>query len=336
MPITPAQRAEVERHQWIPAQSVAPQLRLVAGPGTGKTSVIEKRIVWLLNRGSPPEGVYVISFTRAACAELQQRIVRACAAQPCATAAARVRVSTMHSLALRILRRANLLNTYPTTPVLLDDWEQEKVYDQELARAAGCTPGRATEIRRAYDAQWHTLNPQTINQAQVTPAEIQAFNAFHASRTNLYSCVLPGELIFKCVQAFQQGGIGPQNLPAVEHLIVDEYQDLNACDQSFVRFLCQNNVTLFVAGDDDQSIYSFRHADPNGIINFTAVYPRAEPHVLSDCFRCTPAVLLAAGRVIQFNPNRLQKTLNPLYANAAPPVQGQVFVCRLLLTKRGR
>jgi DNA helicase-2/ATP-dependent DNA helicase PcrA len=329
MPITPAQKAQAEQRQLVAAHAVAPQIRLVAGPGTGKTGVIEKRVAWLLSEGVAPEYLYVISFTRATCAELQQRIARACAAQPYATAAARVKVSTMHSLALRILRRAQLLNMYPTSPMMLDDWEQEVVYDLELATVLGCKPGRATEIRLAHDAAWQTLNPQAINQAQITPVEERVFNAFHAARTNLYSCVLPGEVIFKCVDAFRQGVLQAQLLPPIDHLIVDEYQDLNACDQEFIRHLSQGRTVLFIAGDDDQSIYSFRHADPSGIVQFHEIYRQSVTHDLADCFRCTPAVLNAADRLIQHNPQRIAKTLTPLYASADPPVQGQIHAWRM-------
>ncbi len=232
----------------------------------------------------------------------------------------------MHSLALRILRRANLLTSYPSTPIILDDWEQTNVYDSELASSIGCTPGRAEEIRLAHDAQWQTLNPQHVNQAQITPAEIQGFNAFHAARTNLYSCVLPGEVIYKCVDAIRQGALQTAQLPAIDHLIVDEFQDLNACDQEFVRLLSSNGAVLFVAGDDDQSIYSFRHADPNGIVQFPGVYPSSSTHILTDCFRCSPQILAPASRLIAYNPNRVPKNLVSLYEAANPPVQGRLWV----------
>jgi len=210
---------------------------------------------------------------------------------------------------------------------MLDGWEQTNIYDRELASFIGCTPTRAGEIRLAHDAQWQTLNPHYINQAQITSSEIQAFNAFHAAHTNLYSCVLPGEIIFKCVEAIQQGSLQPAELPSIGHLIVDEFQDLNFCDQEFVRLLSSTqNTIIFVAGDDDQSIYSFRHANPDGIVNFKTIYPQSSTHVLTDCFRCSPAILNPASRLIQFNPVRVPKNLTPLYASANPPVPGQTVV----------
>jgi DNA helicase-2/ATP-dependent DNA helicase PcrA len=312
--------------QWNAARDGAPQVRLVAGPGTGKSHTIEKRVAHLLSNGATPGNVYVISFTRATCAELRARIQNFCSNLPCAGTVSQVRVSTMHSLALRILRRANLLTSYPSTPIILDDWEQTNIYDSELASSLGCTPGRAAEIRLAHDAQWQTLNPQHVNQAQITPTEILGFNAFHAARTNLYSCVLPGEVIYKCVDAMQQGALQPNQLPTIDHLIVDEFQDLNACDQEFVRLLSSHGAVLFVAGDDDQSIYSFRHANPNGIVQFPGVYPSSSTHILTDCFRCAPQILAPASRLITYNPNRVAKNLVSLYGAASPPVQGRLWV----------
>jgi DNA helicase II / ATP-dependent DNA helicase PcrA len=93
-----------------------------------------------------------------------------------------------------------------------------------------------------------------------------------------------------------------------------------------VRLLAAIGVVLFIAGDDDQSIYSFRHANPAGIVNFGKVYPTAETHVLKDCFRCTPAVLNPASKLIQFNPDRIPKQSRSLYEESAPPVAGKLFV----------
>lgn len=327
MAITPAQYNAAEQQQWTAAQDAAQRVRLVAGPGTGKSKTIEKRVAHILNGGATPQNVYVISFTVAASSELRQRIANFCANLPCAAAAPAVRVSTMHSLALRILRSANLLATlYPSDPVVLDDWERKHIYDIELANTVGCTPGRAEEIRLAHDAAWQTLNPQFVNQAAITPAEMQGFNMFHPVRGNLYCCVLPGEVIYKCVEAIRLGQIQAQHLPQIDHLIVDEFQDLNACDQEFVWNLVNGGAALFVAGDDDQSIYSFRHADPTGLVQFPIRYPGSASHALNDCFRCTPNILASAANMIAVNPGRLPKNPVSLYATADPPVMGTLHV----------
>jgi superfamily I DNA/RNA helicase len=178
--ITPAQRTVAEQRQWIAARDAAPQVRLVAGPGTGKSKTIEKRVAQVLNTGATPQNVYVISFTVASSKELRERTTAFCAGQPCAAAAAAIHVSTMHSLALRILRMANLLAVlYPHNPVVLDDWERRNIYDLELANALGRAPGRAAEIRLAHDAAWQTLNPQFINPARTGSGETGSLECTH-------------------------------------------------------------------------------------------------------------------------------------------------------------
>jgi len=161
-----------------------------------------------------------------------------------------------------------------------------------------------------------------LNQPAITAAERAGFTAFHATRANLYSCVLPGELVYRCVEALRMGQIQPAQLPVIQHLIVDEFQDLNACDQELISRSAAQGAVLFVAGDDDQSIYSFRHADPSGLVSFQNSYPHSATHVLNDCFRCTPNVLSPAVAMIAVNPARLAKNAASLYLVATPPVMG--------------
>lgn len=141
MPFTPAQVTAANAQQDAAASDPAPQVRVVAGPGTGKSRTIEKRVGSLLGSGVAGQNICVISFTRATWSDLARRIDAFCQGKPYAAQGILVRVSTMHSLALRILRQANLLLHYPSDPVILDDWEQETIYDQELAASLGCTPG---------------------------------------------------------------------------------------------------------------------------------------------------------------------------------------------------
>ena len=87
MPITVSQKALAEQHQWAAANDGATQIRVVAGPGTGKSHTIEKRVAYLLNNGVDPQKVHVISFTRATCTELGDRIQAFCSTQSCASVA---------------------------------------------------------------------------------------------------------------------------------------------------------------------------------------------------------------------------------------------------------
>jgi DNA helicase II / ATP-dependent DNA helicase PcrA len=166
----------------------------------------------------------------------------------------------------------------------------------------------------------------------IRPEERRHFELFHQPTARVYSAVLPGEIVRKCVEATTTGVIDPVELLGIDHLVVDEYQDLNPTDLEFVDQLAGGGVRLFVAGDDDQSIYSFRHASPLGIQRFTEKYPKAAAHALRHCFRCTPDVLQAATHMILNNasPNRIAKTLVSLYEHANPPNRGVVHRWRFM------
>lgn len=343
MAITQQQIQIAEAKQHTAAHDSSPQVRLVAGPGAGKSFAIQERIRWLLQRGVPPDSIYVVSFTRAAALDLRRRVHNYCQVngQP---AGNQVSVSTLHSLALRTLRTAGLLTAYPADPLVMDKWELEKVFDAEFSRAsgyvpghaeAGYTPSRCEEIRREHEAFWGTGQwgpPNYIPpDPPITDTERMAFRNFHGPRTQTYSCVLPGEIVRKCVEHMAAGVLDPAALLGIQHLVVDEFQDLNPSDLEFVDRLIAADVTTFVAGDDDQSIYSFRFASPAGIQSFTTRYPEAGDHELGDCFRCTTHVLEAAKALIAAypGPNRIPKRLTSLYETANPPEAGVVHRWRI-------
>jgi DNA helicase-2/ATP-dependent DNA helicase PcrA len=120
------------------------------------------------------------------------------------------------------------------------------------------------------------------------------------------------------------GTLDPVDLLNIEHLIVDEFQDLNPMDLRFVYGLEEAGMTLFVAGDDDQSLYSFRYANPEGIQQFTERFEPVGDHLLRHCFRCAPAVLNAAENLISAfaAPGRIPKEYISVYADSTPRVPG--------------
>ncbi|MCC6266816.1 MAG: ATP-dependent helicase [Dehalococcoidia bacterium] len=306
----------------------------MAGPGTGKSASIEERTVWLLTTGVPATGIYATSFTRASAHDLGLRIRKRLQAEGLATA--QIHVSTLHALALRALRLSGQLNQYPVEPRVLDEWETEFVFDREFGDHTGQpSTERQEKIRLHHEAFWATGQYNPTNYVLPAPpisvAEENAFDAFHRRRTQLYAAVLPGELIRQCVLPQRAGTLDVRTLLGIEHLIVDEYQDLNELDQEFVSHIATAGATLFIAGDDDQSVYSFRFAAPLGIQTFDQTNPGCGVHALSDCFRCSPTVLGVANTLIQAygSATRLPKAPVALLGSAQPPVQGRVFRWRM-------
>jgi DNA helicase-2/ATP-dependent DNA helicase PcrA len=322
--------ARAVRAQEAAARDPSAYVRLVAGPGTGKSHTVEARVAWLLLGGADIDSIRVVSFTRAAAYDLRSRVVRHCANLGIGDSE-RLNVTTLHALALRVLRKGGFLEAYPADPVVLDEWELKYLFDSELSATIDRTPGRCELMRRDYEAYWSTGTWDSPNLERADPEisedERKAFIRFHGPIVQLYSCVLPGEVVRHCVDRANAGLVSLQEHAPTSHLVVDEFQDLNPADQELVDLLAAESESLFVAGDDDQSVYSFRFAAPTGLERFPERHRTVGDHVLGDCFRCTPRIVRAASDVILNNalPERIEKPLNSLYGTADPPVDGEVL-----------
>lgn len=338
MGITKEQTESAQKRQFDAAHDTSAQVRLIAGPGSGKSYSIQERVKWLLGRNVNPDTVFVVSFTRASTLDLRNRIIRYCQDANYDNVN-QISVSTLHSLALRTLRSAGKLN-YPVDPVVLSKWEQEKIFDNEFSKTSGYSsknpgvgysPGRCKEIRTNYEALCGTgqINPPNYIPPNVPISEEERldYDKFRNPRTQIYSCVLPGEIVLKCVESIRAGNLNPADLLNIQYLIVDEYQDLNPIDLEFVDYIINSGVKTFVAGDDDQSIYSFRYASPQGIQSFVDRFPQVGDHELKECFRCASEVLFAAQDLMDHfsEPKRIKKNLKSLYLESYPPVPGAVY-----------
>lgn len=327
MPHEPTARdAAILRQRQAAHETGSPAL-LVAGPGSGKSATVEERVVFLINRGVVPAEIFAVSFTNASARDLANRIQQALNR---AGTTGGPSVSTLHSLALRALRRGNLIQRYPSDPQVLDAWEIRRLIDEEYVALHGGGLKRTRQIREFHEALISTGVPNPPNyvppNSPITASEAAAFESFVQRRRQVYACVLPGEIVREAVTHTAAGLLDPVALLRVEHLIVDEFQDLNPVDIQFVDDLIAGGAIAFVCGDDDQSIYSFRHGSPKGMQDFPTTYGTCVSHTLEDCFRCTPAVLDAAGALITAYamPQRLPKVHRSLYVGAAPPVPGVV------------
>ena len=320
---------EAEKIQRNAALDGNDKVRVVAGPGSGKSKVIEDRLCWLLSRGVDPRRITVLSFTNASVNELRERIVRNCSEYG---DVASVSVSTIHSLALKLLRAVGALERFPTQPIVLGTWELESIFDPEFGAAAQVpTKTRQRDIRLFHEAMWGTGRPDHPSYRppaeEISEQESNRFNMFHQERTAAYACVLPGEIVNTCLTMILAGIFDPVAQAGVEHLIVDEFQDLNPNDLGFINVFIEGGVSVFVAGDDDQSIYSFRYATPLGLQRFTEDYPGSSAHELLYCFRCTPTVLEAATNLITSTqgPSRIEKSPRPIHSFDDRGLDGFVF-----------
>lgn len=275
--------------------------RLLAGPGTGKTHVLVRRAQFLLKSGLTPRGLLALTFTRAAAAEMRARLAERLGAQ-----AEQVRVATLHSYALALLLRCE--STYLPQPLrIIGDWEERHVVVAELGDALGRSVKDIGKNLTALANDWDTLT--VSGRDWVDGGADPAFVAAWQAHRQVYGYTLRSELVYQLRNELHADpGLSPAD-PA-DVILVDEYQDLNRCDLSAIAELARRcNADVFAAGDDDQSIYSFRAAAPAGIRDFLKDYPGAGDLLLEECLRCGSKITDLANWVIRQEPGRVNKQL---------------------------
>ena len=227
--------------------------RVLAGPGTGKSATVVALVDQLLV-GNPAPRIKLITFTRAATAELAKKV----SDHP---AAATERPSTMHSFSISVLLRNPGTGHFPQPLRIADSWENDEIVKPTLAKRINVRVTKLDNLIREMAANWEYLEPREL--PDVDPADRARFLAGWHEHREIYGYTLLAELPF----AFRQALHDHAELEGVQYdmLIVDEYQDLNACDLEVLHLIADRGCAIIAAGDDDQSIYSFRYAAPAGI-----------------------------------------------------------------------
>ena len=215
---------------------------------------------------------------------------------------------TLHSLGMRILSRQNVLAATGRVARPLNRFEMEPLLYDLSPQFGG---KRAKEKRiRAYEAAWARLQTETPGFAQ--SAEDQAFERALIDWLRFHEGMLIGEIIPQLYRYLRNNPAAPErNL--YDHLLVDEYQDLNKAEQAVIDLLTGNG-SLCVVGDDDQSLYSFKHAHPEGIRTFHVTHPGSTDHELDECHRCPTGVVAIANSLIAHNRDREPRALVALAA----------------------
>ena len=221
-----------------------------------------------LARASTPGSIVAISFTRAAADDLEKRVAAACV-DAGLVGGEPVVVSTLHSLALRALRQSGALGAYPADPVVLQRWELREIFEAEFGQVCGVASiTRREEIRRDHEAFWCTgrFDPESLvpPDPPISDDERRRFQGFHQPTTQLYSCVLPGEVVAKCVEMMDGGTMDPVELLGISELIVDEFQDLNPMDLRFVHGLADRGVRCSLPAMTIRACTRFASLPPKG------------------------------------------------------------------------
>lgn len=279
---------------------------VLAGPGSGKTLVITRRVEYLIKKyGVRPEQILVITFTKAAAKEMRERFARI-------TKDDRFPVTfgTFHGIYYGILKwayRMNASNIFSEEEKMMLlreviagmelEIEDEKEFLQEIASEIG-------QIKN---------NRLSLEEYESSNCSDQMFRQIYEEyerRRKLLKKIDFDDMLVLCYELFQKRpDILQMWQKKFQYILIDEFQDINQVQYDVIRMLALPENNLFIVGDDDQSIYRFRGARPEIMLGFSKDYPNAKSIILDVNYRSTKAVVSAARRVIERNKNRYQKEI---------------------------
>ncbi len=302
-------------------------VRVVAGAGTGKTKTLSRRFVYLAEGlGISPAGILCVTFTNQAAAEMKRRIR---ALLPCRDLGY---ICTFHSFAVTLLREDCHVVQYPETFTVLDNGDKEDIL-KEIFSDLGVT-SRELTVKDASDyiGAWkggHDYVPTLIDPA---PGKLlQAAEAARELRQKVLWRYLYetrktfgldfDDLIYFALHILRRDAESREKWQErLEYILVDEYQDIDKDEYALSELLAGKHHNLFVVGDPDQTIFTFRGADVRFILDFETVHPEGQTVFLRENYRSRPPVLTAANALISHNTQRLEKELIPTLSGGAKPL----------------
>jgi DNA helicase-2/ATP-dependent DNA helicase PcrA len=218
----------------------------------------------------------------------------------------------MHSFAISALLRNPGAGSFPEPLRIADEWEDENIVRSTLRDISGFSLKQLKILIKHMSSAWESLNPS--DSPSFSNEQRVRFIGFWEEHRRIFGYTLLAELPYRLREALQNH----QDLDGLEFdaLIVDEYQDLNACDLDLLHRIADRGCSIIAVGDDDQSIYSFRNAAPEGIRRFPQEYPSADDYTLSVSLRCASNILSWANHVI------LGDTSRPSGRSVVRPLQG--------------
>jgi DNA helicase-2/ATP-dependent DNA helicase PcrA len=284
----PKQKLVVEHHKG--------PLLVLAGPGTGKTTVLTHRVARLVRfRNVLPREILAITFAKKAANEMIDRLKEfdwLKEVQP--------RASTLHAEAMRILGEIGRL------PKFLAGDDESRRLVEDATKDLGLNLDAESFRRKIAYLKANNKSPDDIpNESGGEPAIKKLYRRYEELLT-FNRAIDFGGLVLKAVRELSSPNMSSSDKTQIRHLLVDEYQDINYAMFEFIKILSKNAESLFVVGDDDQSIYSGLGANPAIMNGFQGTF-QGEVETLEESTRCPEHILKGALAVVSKNPDHMGK-----------------------------
>lgn len=282
-------------------------LLVLAGAGSGKTRVITQKIAYLVQDcGFQPRNIAAITFTNKAAKEMQERIGKILSP----ALAGELQISTFHSLGVRILREEAKALGYKPRFSIFDAADCAGI----LSEAAGTVDKATVRILQSLISNWKNglISPEAARHLARDEHQKLAAHAYLSYEATLkaYQAVDFDDLIGLPVKLFtEHPEIADKWQNRLRYLLVDEYQDTNACQYQLLKLLTGVRAQFTAVGDDDQAIYGWRGADIDNLRKLPAEFPNLKVIKLEQNYRSTVRILKAANNVIANNEKLFDKKL---------------------------
>lgn len=281
-------------------------MMVLAGPGSGKTTVITHRVQYLTKEyGIDPGDILVITFTRAAAGEMRERY------EALTGGGSRVTFGTFHSIFFRILKLA-----YRYTADNIVREEQQMQFVRELAQAGGLEPEDENEFAASILSEISSVKGERIAlehyySKNCPDAVFRQLYAGYEEKMRRAGLIDFDDMMVLCLELFtERKDILSAWQRRYRYILIDEFQDINRLQYEIVRMLAKPEDNLFIVGDDDQSIYRFRGAKPEIMLGFERDYPGAGRILLDVNYRSTEEIVAPALRLIGENQKRFSKAIH--------------------------
>ncbi len=280
---------------------------VLAGAGSGKTRVLTHRIAYIINQNlARPYEILAVTFTNKAANEMKERICKM------ADGGIDVWVSTIHSFCTSVLRRFIELLGYKKSFTIYSEEDTERVI-KRILREKHVEEESGDILSLISYAKSQGITPENFSLDLPSGLETETMQEVYKAYTETMknsNALDFDDLLIKVAELFENF---PEALEyyqnKLKYIHVDEFQDTNEIQLRIIKMLASKRRNLFVVGDDDQSIYGWRGANIENILNFDKDYPDAHVFKLEENYRSTPEILNVANNVIKNNKSRHQKTL---------------------------
>ncbi|WP_156490610.1 UvrD-helicase domain-containing protein, partial [Oleiphilus sp. HI0086] len=285
-------------------------LLVLAGAGSGKTSVITRKIAYLIKScGIPGRHIAAVTFTNKASREMKERVGQLVSGPD----ARGLTVSTFHNLGLNIIRTEHKALGYKPGFSIFDSEDAKALIRDLMMKDGEENSDRINEFQMAI-SNWKNamLTPAQAAQQAQTPDDVTLAHVYETYTRYLkaYNALDFDDLILLPVQLFaEHPDILSKWRQKIRYLLVDEYQDTNMAQYELVKQIVGDRHALTVVGDDDQSIYAWRGARPENLARLEKDFPSLKLIKLEQNYRSTSLILRAANTLIANNPHMFDKAL---------------------------